>query len=50
MPEEGMSNYLRKFLADTAGWKFVKDVVRSIVQAKQQPSPIEFAPVSGVGY
>ncbi len=42
LPEEGMSNYLRKFLADPAGWKFVKDVARSIVQSRQHPSPLEF--------
>lgn len=42
LPEEGMSTYLRKFLADTAGWEFVKTVARSIVQSRQRPSPREF--------
>lgn len=42
LPEEGMSSYLHKFLSDSAGWKFVKDVIRSIEQARQHPSPLKF--------
>ncbi len=44
LPEEGMSSYLRKFLADNAGLEFVRTVARSIVQAqaRQQTSPSEF--------
>ena len=42
LPEEGMSRYLHKFLADTAGWKFVKDVARSIDRSRQHPVPSKF--------
>jgi len=42
LPEEGMSNYLRKFLADTAGWEFVKTVVRSIVRSRLHSYPLQF--------
>ena len=42
LPEEGMSSYLHKFLADSAGWKFVQVVARSIDQARQRPSPLKF--------
>ena len=42
LPEEGMSSYLRKFLADTAGWEFVKTVARSIVQSRLYSYPLQF--------
>ena len=44
LPEEGMSSYLRKFLADTAGREFVKTVARSIVQSqsRQYSSPLQY--------
>ena len=42
LPEEGMSSYLRKFLADTAGWEFVKTVARSIVQSRLHSYPLQF--------
>lgn len=42
LPEEGMSSYLRKFLADTAGREFVKTVARSIVQSRRYSSPLQY--------
>ena len=41
LPEEGMSSYLRKFLADTAGLEFVKTVVRSIVRSRLHSYPLQ---------
>ena len=42
LPEEGMSSYLRKFLADNAGWEFVITVARSIVRSRLHSYPLQF--------